>query len=165
VEANPYSAPWARVDTSPRTRRPKVVGNENYFKAATAHMGTAVLAVLGWFLYGSLMASELHSAWGYAIFAPLFLFAGSINIACWWGCKNRKEWARIVTLVLGFLSLIFFPVGTVIGFFMIRYSIQSWPEPEYYEHISLAGLPGQPEAVPPPLPSSPPPMPTQFESA
>ena len=62
MEANPYSTPSARVDYSPRTRRPKVVGNENYFKAATAHMGTAAFAVLGWFLYGSLFSSEAHSA-------------------------------------------------------------------------------------------------------
>jgi hypothetical protein len=162
VEANPYSAPSARVDTSPRTRRPKVTGNENYFRAATAHLGAMAFAVILWFLYGSAMASDLHSAWAYAFFAPFFLVAIAINIACWWGCKNRKEWARIVTLVLGFLSLIAFPVGTVIGFFMIRYSIKEWPEPEYYEHISLAGMPGQPEAMPPPLP---PPMPAPAETA
>jgi len=162
VEANPYSTPSARVDSSPRTRRPKVTGNENYFRAATAHLGTAGFALLGWFLYGSIIASEVHSALGYVMVAPFFLVAIAINLVCWWGCKNRQEWARIVTLVLGFLSLIIFPAGTVIGIFMIRFSIRAWPEPEYYDNISLAGLPGQPVPEPPPLP---PPLPTQVETA
>ena len=36
-----------------------------------------------------------------------------------WGLYNRKNWARIVVLIVGILSLINFPVGTALGIYTI----------------------------------------------
>src|SRR5687767_12236397 len=37
------------------------------------------------------------------------------NILAGWGLKNRKEWARILTIILSILNLFGFPIGTAIG--------------------------------------------------
>jgi len=46
----------------------------------------------------------------------LFLVILSIpNIICGIGLTKKKEWARILTLILAFLSLLNFPLGTALG--------------------------------------------------
>jgi hypothetical protein len=45
------------------------------------------------------------------------------------GLLKRKEWARILTLILSVLSLINFPIGTAIG----AYSIWAMVQPEVVE--------------------------------
>ncbi|HRX12744.1 MAG TPA: hypothetical protein P5210_13880, partial [Draconibacterium sp.] len=45
------------------------------------------------------------------------------------GLLKRKEWARILTLILSVLSLVNFPIGTAIG----AYSIWAMVQPEVIE--------------------------------
>jgi O-antigen/teichoic acid export membrane protein len=45
------------------------------------------------------------------------------------GLLKRKEWARILTLILSVLSLVNFPIGTAIG----AYSIWAMVQPEVVE--------------------------------
>ena len=49
------------------------------------------------------------------------------------GLFNRKEWARILTLVLSVFDLIRFPVGTAIGV----YSIWALIQPEVVEQFKI----------------------------
>ena len=49
------------------------------------------------------------------------------------GLFNRKEWARILTLVLSVFDLIRFPVGTAIGV----YSIWALVQPEVVEQFKI----------------------------
>jgi glycerol-3-phosphate acyltransferase PlsY len=145
---NPYSSPNASVDMRPRTRRSKESGNENYFKTARAHMALACLAFLG--LGGmatALALSEKSLAGQTAVIAfALAVVAASVafHLAIWWGAKRRKGWARVLSIISGVLSLPGFPVGTLIGVYLIYLAWSKWQEPEYYESITLEGWPGQP---------------------
>jgi len=47
------------------------------------------------------------------------------------GLLKRKEWARILTLILSVLDLINFPIGTAVG----AYSIWALVQPEVVEHF------------------------------
>ncbi len=50
------------------------------------------------------------------------------------GLLKRKEWARILTLILSVLDLINFPVGTAVG----AYSIWAMVQPEVVEQFKKA---------------------------
>jgi hypothetical protein len=47
------------------------------------------------------------------------------------GLLKRKEWARILTLILSVIDLINFPIGTAVG----SYSIWALVQPEVVEHF------------------------------
>ena len=71
----------------------------------------------------------------------------AFHLAIWWGAKQRKGWARVLSLISGILSLPGFPVGTIVGVYLIYLAWSKWKDPEYYESITLEGWPGKPEAL------------------
>ena len=42
-----------------------------------------------------------------------------------WGLLSRKAWARVLALVVGFLNLVNFPLGTAIGLYIAWVLLQS----------------------------------------
>ena len=48
-----------------------------------------------------------------------------------WGMLRREPWARIVALVLGFISLFNIPFGTAIGVYTMWVLLPSQAEQEY----------------------------------
>jgi len=58
---------------------------------------------------------RLIATWGAAFLAILSV----PDIIAGIGLMKRREWARILTLVLSFLNLINFPFGTALGIFSI----------------------------------------------
>ena len=59
-------------------------------------------------------------------FAGVFLAALSLPaIALGWGLWTRRAWARPLGLVVGVLSLVNFPIGTIIGAYTIWAMLQS----------------------------------------
>ncbi|HET9183216.1 MAG TPA: hypothetical protein VFP59_13855 [Candidatus Angelobacter sp.] len=61
-----------------------------------------------------------------------FLIAKSvIGIAAGWGLLQRESWARILTLVLGFLALIHIPLGTALGIYTIWVLLSPGADDEY----------------------------------
>ncbi len=50
------------------------------------------------------------------IWAALF---GVVEIVLAWGLLERQHWARILALVIGFLALLRFPFGTLMGIYTI----------------------------------------------
>lgn len=60
-----------------------------------------VLAIVGTFVLGLLVVISIPG-----------MLAG-------WGLLKRKEWARILALVIGFLSLMNVPFGTILGIYTI----------------------------------------------
>lgn len=70
---------------------------------------------------------EIAGMW-VAIFAVLELVTG-------WGLLDRRPWARILALVLGFLALLRFPFGTALGIYTIWVLLPSTSEQEY-EHLT-----------------------------
>ncbi|HEX7895653.1 MAG TPA: zinc ribbon domain-containing protein [Terriglobales bacterium] len=51
-----------------------------------------------------------------------------------WGLLNREPWARIMALVLGFLSLIHPPLGTALGVYTLWVLLPASSEAEYHSY-------------------------------
>lgn len=55
----------------------------------------------------------------------IFIFvAGILSVIAGWGLLRMKQWARWLSLVLGIFTLFAFPIGTVIGAFIIWYLLK-----------------------------------------
>ena len=65
-----------------------------------------------------------------AVFAVLEFIVG-------WGLLDRRPWARLLALVLGFLALLRFPFGTALGIYTIWVLLP--PASEYeYDHLAAS---------------------------
>jgi hypothetical protein len=62
-----------------------------------------------------------------------YLFLGSAAVGCiaGWGLLQRLPWARTLAIVLGLLSLIDIPFGTVIGIYTLWVLVPAESEAEY----------------------------------
>jgi len=67
----------------------------------------------------------------------LMLIRGVIGIIAGVGLLQRAPWARILALIMGFLSLISFPFGTALGIYTIWVLMASGAEEEYNRHSLL----------------------------
>ena len=120
-------------------RQPRVAG----------HLRT--LAIL-WMVYSGfrvLPGLMLHSAdaWGFPFFdgAPYFVHnvlhmvggaliaTGMIGIVAGWGLLERQSWARVLAIILGFLSLLHPPLGTALGIYTLWVLLPSESEMEYQQ--------------------------------
>jgi hypothetical protein len=82
-----------------------------------AVFGGALLSVIG-------LASGEPGAAGImaAIGGILVVVAGLLSVptlVAGWGLLRRKHWARMLTLILSFLNLLNFPLGTLLGGYSI----------------------------------------------
>lgn len=82
-----------------------------------------VLGVLGYFFMtgigvatGDLVAMRILSVAG-SVGALFFALLALPGLASGYGLVTRKPWAQVLALVVGFFSLINFPLGTVIGIY------------------------------------------------
>jgi hypothetical protein len=64
-------------------------------------------------------------------FGAFLLLKAFAGIAAGWGLIQRESWARPLTLVLGFLSLIHIPFGTALGVYTIWVLLPQQSEEEY----------------------------------
>jgi len=69
----------------------------------------------------------------------LALFAG-VHLLLAWGLSERQPWARILGIVVGFLALIRFPLGTALGIYTLWVLL---PESSGREYDEMAGVQGQ----------------------
>jgi hypothetical protein len=49
----------------------------------------------------------------------ILLVPPALGIGAGWGLIARKRWARVLAIVLGFLVLFFFPIGTALGVYTL----------------------------------------------
>lgn len=90
----------------------------NHIKLSRFHIGLAIAYVV---LFGSLMlfgwsnltASGKIGVPIMSLFPPLF------HLGLAWGSKVKSEISRKISVVVGVLLLIAFPVGTILGFFLL----------------------------------------------
>jgi hypothetical protein len=61
----------------------------------------------------------------------VFLLTGVIGIIAGWGLYERRSWARILAIVLAFLSLLHPPFGTAIGAYTLWVLLPAASEAEY----------------------------------
>ena len=59
----------------------------------------------------------------FGLSSGVFLFSGLgvLNIAAVVGVLQLREWGRWLAMVLAIMGLIFVPIGTIVGVFIIRY--------------------------------------------
>jgi len=88
----------------------------------------AILVVLGLFLFGILGGAGLISGDRQAFLitgfvgtalAVFFLILSIPSIIAGIGLLKRREWARILTIILGIFHLFGFPIGTAIGVYTL----------------------------------------------
>jgi hypothetical protein len=61
----------------------------------------------------------------------VLMVKGVAGIIAGWGLLERQSWARILAIILGFLSLIHFPFGTAIGIYTLWVLLPGTSEMEY----------------------------------
>ncbi len=109
---------------------------------AALHIGMSILGILlsiflffGLNLVGSLVddnqAVEILSIISKVLTLIILLFSIP-GIIAGIGLLRRKEWARVLTLVLSVLDLLHFPIGTAIGI----YSIWALVQPEVQKQFN-----------------------------
>lgn len=69
------------------------------------------------------------------ILAVVFIIISIPGILAGLGLYKRKEWARVLTLILSVIEIFSFPIGTAIGI----YSIWTLVQPECVEAFGKAG--------------------------
>ncbi len=55
-----------------------------------------------------------------------------------WGLLQREPWARIVTIILAFLSLFNIPFGTALGIYALWVLLPAESDAEYEQHVRRA---------------------------
>lgn len=104
--------------------------------SAISVLGGIVLVILANALFGP-AGPAAHGG------APLFLqpmltaigifllIKAALGIAAGWGLIRRENWARILTVVLGFLALIHIPLGTALGIYTLWVLLSPGVDDEY----------------------------------
>jgi len=60
-----------------------------------------------------------------------FLITGVLGVIAGWGLMERQTWARMLAIVLAFISLIHVPFGTAIGIYTLWVLLPATSEAEY----------------------------------
>jgi hypothetical protein len=71
-------------------------------------------------------------------FGIFFIAHASVSILAAWGLLQRKHWARMLTLILAFLALLSFPLGTALGIYTIWVLLAGNGEHEYNRLVAHA---------------------------
>ena len=61
----------------------------------------------------------------------IYLISGIVGLIAGWGLYERRSWARILAIVLGFLNLLHPPFGTAIGIYTLWVLLPKTSEAEY----------------------------------
>jgi len=88
-------------------------------------VGTIILSVV----VVNVMGDEPEKAT--SLFWPIIsaiLFLSVVVLITARGLKKHKQWARYVGIFLAVMALIAFPVGTVMGLFILSYINKGWHE-------------------------------------
>ena len=68
----------------------------------------------------------------------LILAKASFGFIAGWGLMKREPWARVLTLVLGFISLINIPFGTALGVYTLWVLLPGQSQQEYDTLVAAA---------------------------
>ena len=61
----------------------------------------------------------------------MILLKGAAGFIAGWGVLQREPWARVVTLVVGFISLFNIPLGTALGIYTLWVLLPTQSDDEY----------------------------------
>jgi len=68
----------------------------------------------------------------------MFLAGAALGIIAGWGLLERQPWARMLAIVLGFISLLEMPFGTALGIYTLWVLLPAQSEEEYRRMASAA---------------------------
>jgi uncharacterized membrane protein len=68
------------------------------------------------------------------------LIKAAAGFAAGYGLLQRERWARVLTLVLSFLALFNFPLGTALGIYSMWVLFPAESEREYEQAARVAGM-------------------------
>ncbi len=72
-------------------------------------------------------------------FLAVLVFAKAVaGFAAGWGLLQREPWARVLALVVGFVSLFNVPIGTALGIYTLWVLLPTQSEQEYLLHVRAA---------------------------
>jgi len=110
-----------------------------WFAASALNLvGGMVLGVLGATLFGR--AGRFPEGWTmpqaflhglFLSLSILVLAKAALGFAAGWGLLQHESWARLLTLVLAFISLINIPFGTALGIYSIWVLLAPQADQEY----------------------------------
>jgi hypothetical protein len=75
----------------------------------------------------------LHPFFGFL--AILIAAKAAAGFAVGWGLLQRDPWARILTIILAFLSLFNVPFGTAVGIYSLWVLLPAQSDAEYEEQV------------------------------
>jgi hypothetical protein len=107
-------------------------------------LGGVVLFVLANTLFLHLHdfgAPEAPSSFLHPLLSVIAIFVVAKSAAGFlagWGLLQRQPWARILTLILAFISLIHIPFGTALGIYTLWVLLPAHAEEEYEKYLSTA---------------------------
>jgi hypothetical protein len=67
----------------------------------------------------------------FMVLGLFLLIKGGLGFFAGWGLLQHASWARILTLVLGFLALLSIPIGTALGIYTIWVLLSANADKEY----------------------------------
>jgi hypothetical protein len=82
-----------------------------------------------WFPFDRDIPFPLHGLFGFI--GGMLMLKGIAGIIAGIGLMDRRSWARILAIVLGFLSLIHIPFGTALGIYTLWVLMPVTSEMEY----------------------------------
>lgn len=62
------------------------------------------------------------------IFSLIPFFISIIHFITARGVRNNKGWARVVSFIIGFVILFYFPIGTIFGAILLYLTTKGWAE-------------------------------------
>src|SRR5229473_8313294 len=71
-----------------------------------------------------------------SVVAILILAKAAIGFMAGWGLMHREPWARVIALVLGFISLFNIPFGTAVGVYTLWVLLPAQSQQEYDSMIA-----------------------------
>jgi len=69
----------------------------------------------------------------------IFMLCGVIGVVAGWGLLERRPWARLLSIVLGFLNLVDMPFGTALGIYTLWVLLPERNAAEYEDLADTAG--------------------------
>jgi hypothetical protein len=72
-------------------------------------------------------------------FVGIFVLAkAAVGLATGWGLLQREPWARVMALVLAFVSLMNVPLGTALGVYTLWVLLPAQSEEDYERYLRAA---------------------------
>jgi hypothetical protein len=90
------------------------------FLHSLSNYGFPYLGDMPFFIHGTIRAM-----------GGVLIITGVLGLIAGWGLLERQGWARILAIILGFLSIFHFPLGTALGAYTLWVLLPASSEQEY----------------------------------